>query len=130
MYFEVHQDIPAGVKCKIVVVDDYRGHPLVRFGFLKKIRASLYDRPEVRTVFNNGVTAYSRRLIRTIFRDKRGFCKMELMVVPDDLGEVGIQNKDGANEGGPDIVLNSQWRVGHTRFGDVEYEEGEEILYT
>ena len=129
VYFEVHKEIPIDIKCKIAVANNYKGHPLVKYGFMKTLRAKLYDRPEVRTVFSNGVTIYSRRLIRTIFRDKKGCCKMELMVVPDFLEVFGIECGEDEDDDGPDIVLNSQWRVGHTRFGDNEYEKGEEILY-
>ena len=129
VYFEVHKEIPVDIKCKIVVANNYKGHPLVKYGFMRTLRAKLYDRPEVRTVFGNGVTVYSRRLIRTIFRDKKGFCKMELMVIPDFSEVFGIEYGKDEDEEGPDIVLNSQWRIGHTRFGDEEYGKGEEILY-
>ena len=110
VYFEVHKEVPVDLTCKIVEAVKYHGHPLVSYRFMKSIRASMYDQPEVRSVLENGDMIASRRMIRTIFRDRKRFYRMELMVVPEDLEIYCLNGWIGDDGRIPDIVLNSKWR--------------------
>lgn len=128
VYFEVHKDIPVDVPCYIFEAPRYHGHPLVSYRFMKSIRASLYDRPEVKTVLGNGITVYSRRLIRTIFRDRTLAYKIELMVIEEDLEIYELNGWVGGDGQIPDIVLNAKWQEGHVCF-QAEEGAGERIFY-
>jgi hypothetical protein len=117
IYFESHRESWAEVTCSISEADKYHGHPLISLPFLMKQGLAIYDRPGVRSVFENGAWIISRRMVKAVFRDENRFYKMELMVIPKDREIYRINGwirKDGRI---PDIVLNSRWQEGHVHFG-------------